>query len=54
MTAFAYNINVYVNTKKISYKLLKNYVTSFVNVFKNKILKKNIFNYKTSKLITKY
>ena len=42
MTAFAYNNNVYANIKKTSYKLLKNYAASFINVFKNELLKKEI------------
>ena len=43
MIIFAYNNNVHVNIRKTLYKLLKDHVTSFVNVFKNKTLKKKTF-----------
>ena len=43
MTVFAYNNNVHVNTEKTSSKLLKDYAASFVNVFKNKTLKRKTF-----------
>ena len=43
MTVFAYNNNVHVNIEKILHELLKNYAASFVNVFKNKTLKKKTF-----------
>ena len=43
MTVFAYNNSVHVNTGKISHELLKDYITNFVNAFKNKVLKRKTF-----------
>ena len=36
MTTFAYNNNIYFNIKKILHKLLKKYITNFIETFENK------------------
>jgi len=43
MMTFAYNNNIHASIEKTSHELLKKYIMSFAETFKNKTLKKKIF-----------